>query len=69
MTRIDGSSRPWPGRVGRIDRDLIATVKKGAGTAVYYVTGSSSMVAYLRQLLANAAINDDDVRSEEFQGY
>jgi hypothetical protein len=33
------------------------------------VTGSSSMVAYLRQLLANAAINDDDVRSEEFQGY
>jgi ferredoxin-NADP reductase len=69
MTRMDGSSRPWPGRVGRIDRDLIATVKKGAGTAVYYVTGSSSMVAYLRQLLANAAIDDDDVRSEEFQGY
>jgi ferredoxin-NADP reductase len=69
MTRMDGSSRPWPGRVGRIDRDLIATVKKGAGMAVYYVTGSSSMVAYLRQLLADAALDDDDVRSEEFQGY
>lgn len=69
MTRMDGSGRPWTGRIGRIDRDLIKTVKKGAAAPVYYVTGSSSMVAYLRQLLANAAIDDDDVRSEEFHGY
>ena len=69
MTRMDGSDRPWSGRIGRIDRDLIESVKKGISTAVYYVTGSNSMVAYLRQLLANAAIDDDDVRREEFHGY
>jgi ferredoxin-NADP reductase len=69
MTRMDGSNRPWAGRVGRIDRELIDIVKKGAATAVYYVTGSSSMVAYLRLLLADAGIDDDDVRSEEFHGY
>ena len=69
MTRMDGSGLAWPGRVGRIDRDLIQLVKKGAATAVYYVTGSSQMVAYFKQLLADAAINDDDVRSEEFLGY
>ena len=73
MTRMDGSGRSWPGRIGRIDRYLIEIVKeivkKEAAAAVYYVTGSNSMVAYLRQLLANAAIDDDDVRSEEFHGY
>jgi ferredoxin-NADP reductase len=69
MTRMDRSGRAWPGRVGRIDRDLIQSVTKGAAAAVYYLTGSPSMVAYLKQLLADAAINDDDVRSEEFHGY
>jgi ferredoxin-NADP reductase len=69
MTRTDGAGSPWSGRVGPIDRDLIEAVKDGAPAAVYYVTGSNSMVAYLRQLLAIAGINDDDVRSEEFHGY
>lgn len=54
---------------GQIDRELITRVKNEASTAVYYVTGSPAMVAAMRQLLANAAINDDDVRSEEFFGY
>jgi ferredoxin-NADP reductase len=54
---------------GQIDRELITRVKDEASTAVFYVTGSPAMVAGMRQLLANAAINDDDVRSEEFFGY
>ena len=69
MTRQDGSGSRWPGRIGRIDRDLIGMVRKGAAAAVYYLTGAPSMVAYLRQLLADAAIDDDDVRIEEFHGY
>jgi ferredoxin-NADP reductase len=69
MTRMDGADSTWPGRVGPIDRNLIEAVKKQAAAAVYYVTGSNSMVAYLRKLLADAAIAEDDVRSEEFYGY
>jgi ferredoxin-NADP reductase len=53
----------------RIDRELIQRVKNEASMAVYYVTGAPPMVAAMRQLLANAAIDDDDVRSEEFYGY
>jgi ferredoxin-NADP reductase len=53
----------------RIDRELIRRVKNEASMAVYYVTGAPAMVAAMRQLLANAAIDDDDVRSEEFYGY
>ncbi|MGQ0430704.1 MAG: ferredoxin--NADP reductase [Gammaproteobacteria bacterium] len=54
---------------GRIEREMITRVKDEASTAMYYVTGSPAMVAGIRQLLANAAIDDDDVRSEEFYGY
>lgn len=52
-----------------IDRELIKRVKNDASTAMYYVTGTPAMVVAMRQLLANAAIDDDDVRSEEFYGY
>lgn len=69
MTGIDGSGSRWPGRIGRIDQDLIQELKKGATAAVYYLTGSPSMVTDLRQLLAKTAIDDDDVRIEEFHGY
>lgn len=61
MTRSNGA--------GRIDGHLIGKIKKEAAAAIYYVTGSPLMVAGLRQLLANAAVSDDDVRSEEFFGY
>lgn len=69
MTRTNGTGRSWAGRTGHIDRELINRVKNEASTAVYYVAGSPAMVAGTRQLLANAAIDDDDVRSEEFYGY
>lgn len=69
MTRMNGAGLSWTGRAGHIDRELVVRVKNEASTAMYYVAGSPSMVAGMRQLLANAAINDDDMRSEEFYGY
>ncbi len=69
MTRADEDGSTWSGRIGPVDRDLIESVRKEHATAVYYLTGSISMVAYLRELLVAAAIADDDVRSEEFHGY
>lgn len=69
MTRIDGPGQTWAGRTGRIDRDLVLRLKSEDPTAVFYVAGSPSMVADVRRLLANAAVNDEDVRSEDFYGY
>jgi len=36
---------------------------------IYYVAGPAPMVEGIRKVLDAAAINDDDIRSEEFAGY
>lgn len=69
MTEINRPSRSWPGITSRIDRDLIGIVGHEGSAPVYYVTGSPSMVAGLRQVLNDASVDDDDIRSEEFFRY
>jgi ferredoxin-NADP reductase len=69
MTEMHRSSRPWRGGTGLIDQDFVISVSKELAAPIYYIAGPPSMVAGLRQTLARAGINDDDVRSEEFYGY
>lgn len=69
MTEMHKSSLAWQGETGLIDRDLVIGVSKDLTAPIYYIAGPPSMVADLRQTLARAGINDDDVRSEEFYGY
>jgi ferredoxin-NADP reductase len=69
MTEMHKSSRPWGGATGVIDQDLLISVSRELVAPIYYIAGPPAMVAALRQTLARAGINDDDVRSEEFYGY
>lgn len=69
MTQMHKSNRPWRGRTGLIDQDLVLSVCRELAAPIYYIAGPPSMVASLRQTLAQAGISDDDVRSEEFYGY
>ena len=69
MTEMHKSSRPWRGATGLIDHDLLLSVSKELAAPIYYIAGPPAMVAGLRETLARAGINDDDVRSEEFYGY
>jgi ferredoxin-NADP reductase len=75
MSRPETSRLPWEGETGRIEYDLITRhLREGAyedeATApLFYVAGPPRMVADLRQMLADAGIDDDDIRSEEFTGY
>jgi ferredoxin-NADP reductase len=69
MTEMDKSSRPWRGETGLIDQDRVMSINKELAEPIYYTAGPPLMVAGLRETLASAGINDDDVRSEEFYGY
>jgi ferredoxin-NADP reductase len=42
---------------------------KGAGAPIYYIAGPPTMVKGLHEMLNNAGVDDDDIRSEEFAGY
>jgi ferredoxin-NADP reductase len=69
MTEMPKSNRSWRGGTGLIDQELVISVSRELAAPIYYIAGPPSMVASLRHTLAQAGINDDDVRSEEFYGY
>jgi ferredoxin-NADP reductase len=69
MTQAAESKQSWTGRTGAIDRELLAQVAGGLSSAVCYVAGPPAMVAAMRQLLNQAGVDDDDIRSEDFFGY
>jgi ferredoxin-NADP reductase len=36
---------------------------------IYYIAGPPAMVGAMRQMLADAGVDEDDIRTEEFAGY
>ena len=66
----------WHGETGRISAEMlnrhlnsIASPDFHTAGPVYYVAGPPAMVTGIRNVLNNAGIDDDDIRSEEFSGY
>ena len=69
MTEMSASRRPWAGRTGLIDAELLREVGRVADAPIYYIAGPPGMVDAMRRTLTNVGIADDDIRSEEFHGY
>ena len=62
-------AEPWDGERGRIDARMLQRHLDGVTDPIYYLTGPPGMVAGLRTMLADAGVDDDDIRTEEFTGY
>ncbi len=69
MTDMDKSHRPWRGDRGYIDKSMLTRVLGDILAPVYYTAGPPAMVDTMRNLLAGAGVNGDDIRSDEFYGY
>ncbi|MFC4522605.1 ferredoxin--NADP reductase [Cupriavidus pinatubonensis] len=69
MTQVAKSNRPWEGATGPIDEDLVRKACSNLSSPVFYLAGPPGMVDAMRQLLNDAGVDDDDIRSEEFFGY
>jgi ferredoxin-NADP reductase len=69
MTQMKDSQKEWSGEKGFIDRDMIAKHVSALQGPIYYLAGPPAMVTAMRQALASAGIDEDDLRSEEFSGY
>ncbi len=69
MTSVERSRQPWTGASRRIDAQMIREAVSGLSRPIAYVAGPPAMVAAARQVLADAGIDEDDVRSEDFFGY
>ena len=68
MTDLSKSARQWQGATGLIDREMISSRLPLEGPR-YYIAGPPAMVIAMREMLAGAGVQDDDIRSEEFAGY
>ncbi len=69
MSEMERSRRSWDGEVGMISKDLLARHLPKIQGPIYYIAGPPGMVASLREVLAAAGVDEDDIRTEEFSGY
>jgi ferredoxin-NADP reductase len=69
MTEMDRSKREWKGETGFINGEMLARHLPGLQGPIYYVAGPPAMVGAMRQMLIDAHVDEDDIRTEEFSGY
>ncbi|NYT36843.1 FAD-dependent oxidoreductase [Allopusillimonas soli] len=69
MTQMDRSSQAWHGLASPVNGDLVKSVIETLSSPIFYVSGPPAMVQAMHATLADAGIDEDDVRSEEFYGY
>jgi len=68
MTDMAKSSQRWWGATGLIDHAMLSSRLALDGPR-YYIAGPPAMVTAMHAMLTDAGVKDDDVRSDEFDGY
>jgi ferredoxin-NADP reductase len=69
MAEMAKSSRPWSGETGFLDRAMLERHLKDLAASVYYVAGPPGLVEAMRKMLADAGVEDEAIRTDEFFGY
>jgi ferredoxin-NADP reductase len=69
FTRTPRNYRGWKGETGYISTEMLSTYVGGLRGPIYYLAGPPTMVAAAGKTLGDAAVDQDDVRTEEFAGY
>jgi ferredoxin-NADP reductase len=69
MTEMEKSRRRWVGERGPIDSALLSRYATRGRPPVYYVAGPPKMVKGLHAMLNQVGVADEDIRTEEFDGY
>jgi ferredoxin-NADP reductase len=69
MTEMAKSARPWSGETSFINGEMLSKHLAKLQGPIYYIAGPPGMVTSMRQVLTQAAVDEDDIRTEEFSGY
>lgn len=67
MTRL--SPDEWKGETGHVSSEMLKKYVTDLSSPIYYLAGPAEMVAAMRQVLTDANVNEDNIRTEEFSGY
>ncbi len=69
MTQMEKSSHEWQGETGFISKAMLLKYIDDLTLPIYYIDGPPAMVNAMRQILSEAGVDDDNIRTEEFSGY
>jgi len=69
MTQIKKSSRKWHGETGFISKAMLLKSIDDLTLPIYYIDGPPAMVNAMQEILSEAGVDDDNIRTEEFWGY
>ncbi len=69
MSKMETSRREWHGETGFVSHEMISRHLPALQGPIYYLAGPPGMVAAMRNVLATAGVDEDDIRTEEFSGY
>ncbi len=69
MVEMAKSSRPWTGETGFLDRAMLERHLKDLSASVYYTAGPPGLVEAMQKMLADAGVEDEAIRTDEFFGY
>jgi ferredoxin-NADP reductase len=69
MTEMSKSNKEWKGEMVLIDKEMLSRHLAVLQGPICYIAGPPTMVAAMRQTLAGAGVEEDDIRAEEFAGY
>jgi ferredoxin-NADP reductase len=69
MTEPQKSATDWQGETGVIDQVMLKKYIDDLDSSVYYIAGLSGMVNAMKKVLADAGVNKDNVRAEDFSGF
>ncbi|MGH2612466.1 MAG: FAD-dependent oxidoreductase [Rhabdochlamydiaceae bacterium] len=67
MTRLKPDE--WGGETGHVTAQMLKKYVPDLSTPRFYLSGPAGMVATMRQILIDAKVNEDNIKTEEFSGY
>ncbi|MDD1605180.1 MAG: hypothetical protein LUP96_00570 [Methylococcaceae bacterium] len=66
---MEKSKSQWLGETGYINKALLLKYIDDLKLPIYYIAGPLAMVSAMRQMLNEAGVGDENIRTEEFSGY
>jgi ferredoxin-NADP reductase len=69
LTRLNSDNGKWKGEIGHISPEMLHRHVGRLQGPIFYIAGPPAMVAGSRRMLVEAAVDEDDIRTEEFAGY
>jgi len=69
LTRLNSGHGEWKGETGHIRAEMLHRHVGKLQGPIFYVAGPPAMVAAARRTLVEVAVDEDDIRTEEFAGY